>query len=345
LGEDRLLYVCLPRDYEAGSASYPVLYVFYGDQIRGYFAEAVHVVGRLSGEGSIPRMIVVGVVNVDRYRDLSPVERPGRPSGIDAFSRFFEEELVPYVDSKYRTKGYRVLMGPQAGAEFGLYVLARRQGLFSAFIIENPFHTEATHDTLIPMLDEIMDAGLQSFTFLQITSADRAGYNDMTSQLEYVRGLEEKLTEKKPHNLKLVAHYIEGSEDFLPPLRLKEGLRELFREYRFPDGRKVSGLMDITAHYSALSKQFGFEVDVPEMTLISRSVELNEGGAADSAKVVLEYLVEQNPASLGGYWQLAHLHRELGDKETAIEYYRKCLEIMPNMGPAQQWIEKLQEGQ
>jgi len=75
LDEDRALLVCLPRDYDESPMSYPVLFVLYGDQVRGYFAEAVHVVDRLSEEGSIPKMIVVGVANVDRYRDLSPVGR------------------------------------------------------------------------------------------------------------------------------------------------------------------------------------------------------------------------------------------------------------------------------
>ena len=86
-------------------------------------------------------MIIVGVANVDRYRDLSPVGRRGNPSGIEPFSRFFVEELIPYVEKEYRTKDYRVLMGPQAGAAFGLYTLAERQGLFGAFIIENPFRS------------------------------------------------------------------------------------------------------------------------------------------------------------------------------------------------------------
>jgi enterochelin esterase-like enzyme len=95
LDEDRPLLVCLPRGYDEGSISYPVLFVLYGDQVRGYFAEAVNVVDRLSEEGSMPQMIVVGVANVDRYRDLSPVGRQGRASGIGPFSRFVVEELIP----------------------------------------------------------------------------------------------------------------------------------------------------------------------------------------------------------------------------------------------------------
>lgn len=342
LDEDRLLLVCLPRDYEGSSMPYPVLFVFYGDQIRGYFAEAIHVVDRLSEEGSIPKMIVVGVANVERYRDLSPVGRRGRPSGIEPFSRFIAEELIPYVESEYRTKDYRVLMGPQAGAAFGLYILAKRQGLFNAFIIENPFRSSLVHDVLMVTMGELMEEGLPSSTFLQITCSDREGHLDKTEEIEYMRRFEKVIADARPRNLTLVTHYIDKNEDFIPPLRLKEGLSELFREYRFPGSREVRGLADITAHYAALSERLGFEVDVPEMTLVSKADELSERGASDSAMEILNYLIEVYPASANGYWRLANLHRENGNSEKAIEYYRTCLEIIPNMRPALDWIEKLE---
>jgi predicted alpha/beta superfamily hydrolase len=345
LNEDRTLLVCLPEDYKKTAASYPVLFVLYGDQIRGYFAEAVHVVDRLSGEGGIPKMIVVGVTNVDRYRDLSPVGRQGGSSGIEPFSRFVVEELIPYIESEYRTKDYRILMGPQAGAEFGLYTLAKRQGVFDAFIIENPFRSSPVHDELMAAAKEAMDKGLASSTFLQITSADRAGRMDKTGEMEYMRQFEKTIAEKHPANLTLVAHYVEKSEDFLPPLMLKEGLRRLFREYRFPDDRPVRGLADITAYYAALSERLGFEVDIPEATLAAKADDLSGKGERESAKEILDYLIEINPVSMDACWRLANLHRELGNRTLAIEYYRKCLEIMPNMRPARDWIERLEAQQ
>ena len=231
LDEDRLLLVCLPEGYGESSISYPVLYVLYGDQVRGYFAEAVHVVQRLSGEGNMPQMIVVGVANVDRYRDLSPVGRRGGPSGIEPFSRFVEEELLLFIESEYRTKDYRALVGPQAGAAFGLYTLAKRHGLFDAFIIENPFRSPPVYDLLMPMMEKIVDEGLPSYTFLQIMCSDREGYLDKAVEVEYVRRFEKMVEEGSPHNLTVVTHYVENIEDFLPPLLLKEGLRELFHEY------------------------------------------------------------------------------------------------------------------
>ncbi len=342
LDEDRLLLVCLPRDYEIASISYPVVFVLYGDHIRGYFAEAVHVVDQLSEQGSMPEAIVVGVANVDRYRDLSPVGRQGRPSGIEPFYRFFVEELIPFVQREYRTKDYRVLVGPQAGAEFGLYALAKWPGVFDAFIIENPFRFPSVYDVLMPMMEELVGKPLPFFTFLQITSADRAGNLEKTQEMEYARRFEEMYTDKLPHNLTLVAHYVENSEDFLPPLLLKEGLKGLFREYRFPESLEMPELRDIRGYYAGLSERFGFEIDVPERTLASAADKVSQKGGSDSALTILEYLVQAYPASLDGHWRLANLYRELGDVEAAIKHYRRCLEIMPNMPPARDWIERLE---
>lgn len=342
LDEDRLLLVIPPRGYDEGSNSYPVLYVLYGDHILGYLAEALHAVSRLSSEGAIPSLIVVGVANVARYRDLSPVPRRGNPSGIEPFSRFVEKELIPFVESEYRTKDYRLLVGPQAGAEFGLYTMAGRPGTFNAYLIENPFMLPPAREVLMPLIEDLMVQGLPSYTFVQMTCADRAGSRDQTESIEYARRFERMVAEKKPHNLILSARYIEDSEDFIPPLLLKEGLRELFRDYNFPDEVEVRGLGDITGYYAALSERFGFEFDVPNMTLAFEADALGERGESEAAKEILEYLIRKYPWSVDGYWRLANLHRELGNRELAIEYYRKCLEIMPNMSPAREWLERLE---
>jgi hypothetical protein len=255
------------------------------------------------------------------------------------------EELKPFIEKEYRTKDFRVLMGPQAGGAFGLYTMVKRPGLFDAFIIENPFRTASIHDVLMPMMESLMDEGLPSYTFLQIMCADREGYLDKTVEIEFVRQFEGMVAAKEPRNLTVSTHYVENIVDFIPPLLLKEGLRDLFHEYRFPDDLEVQGLADIRAHYTALSERFGYDVDVPAMTLASAADELSGKGDNDSAMEVLEYLIEVYPASLDGYWRLANLCREQGDSQTAIEYYRKCLELMPNMRPALDWIESLESQQ
>ena len=143
LNEDRTLLVNLPQGYDETTNSYLVLYILYGGQPQGYFAEAVHIVDRLNEASRIPDMIIVGVKNTDRYRDCLPINRNGEPGGADNFLKFFIEELIPFVDKSYRTKDFRILLGPQAGAAFSVYALMENPELFRVNIVTNPFWIRA----------------------------------------------------------------------------------------------------------------------------------------------------------------------------------------------------------
>lgn len=84
-------------------------------------------------------MILVGIDNIDRYRDLRPLNQDGTPAGIENYTRFLVEEVFPFVEANYRTARYRILAGPQAGAVFGLATLQSRPDLSDAFILNNQF--------------------------------------------------------------------------------------------------------------------------------------------------------------------------------------------------------------
>jgi tetratricopeptide (TPR) repeat protein len=344
LGEDRQLLVSLPEGYTSDSMSYPVVFVLYGDQVRGYFAEAVHVVDRLSEEGSIPRLIVLGVANTDRYRDLSPVARGERDSGIEPFSQFVANELIPYVESEYRTKDFRILVGPQAGAEFGMYALAHHPVLFDALIIGNPFRSLPVRDLLLEGLVSRARDGFGTPKFLQIACPDAEGGIDKAMEVGYVRDFEAQFGEPNVGGLNLVVRYVVENRDFIPSLLVKEGLRELFHDYAFPSDLEVDQLTDLGEYYSMVSAQLGFDVDIPERVLAAKSDVLSQAGSVDAAMEMLEYMLEVYPASVDGHWRLGNLCRELGERERALEHYRECVRLMPNMWPAMQWIDRLDEG-
>ena len=117
LGEERAFWVRVPNGYAPdGEARYPVLYMTDGD------AQMVHTVATvafLERSGKIPQLIVVGVGNTDRTRDLTPsratmTDRDGAPvefptsGGGGRFLEFFESELIPWVESNERTQPFRV---------------------------------------------------------------------------------------------------------------------------------------------------------------------------------------------------------------------------------------------
>jgi predicted alpha/beta superfamily hydrolase len=146
LQEDRPIIISLPIEYKEHEANYPVLYLLDG---LGNIKHQVGTVELLTESGIIPPMIIVGIESLDRARDLTPSKAgedvyagtgAGIPQsgGAPKFLQFLERELIPYVESNYRTHPYRLLEGHSFGGLFSVYTLMNKPELFNAFIIQAP---------------------------------------------------------------------------------------------------------------------------------------------------------------------------------------------------------------
>src|SRR5678816_1685967 len=71
LGEERIVLVRTPAGYESNKVSYPVLYMTDGDGHMGHTASTIEF---LTQNGRVSDLIVVGVTNTDRTRDLTPAK-------------------------------------------------------------------------------------------------------------------------------------------------------------------------------------------------------------------------------------------------------------------------------
>jgi enterochelin esterase-like enzyme len=325
LGEDRTLLINLPEGYDETVVDYPVLYVLYGGQVRGYFAESVHIVDRLQEAGLIPPLIIVGVKNVDRYRDNLPVNRYGEEGGAESFLTFFTDELIPFIDGSYRTKDFRILLGPQAGASFSLYALMERPGVFAANITTNPFWNRSVREYLLGRADTFFsrEGPLRSFFFITCNTND-----DDETTMEYLNRLVAVVDRGRRSGFTMMLNPVgeREADTFIPSPGLKEGLEAYFSDYMFPEGREVAGLDDLVEYYRRLSADYGYEVDIPAKVLIMKGDELYQGGKPEVAQGLFEYVVEHYPSNLDGYHRLAELHRSLRDYERSIEYYEDFLE-------------------
>ena len=97
LGEDRVILVRTPVGYETNKLRYPVLYMTDGDAHIGHTASTIEF---LENNGRAPDLIVVGVTNTDRTRDLTPAKSTQKNAagelqfptagGADNFLKFFE---------------------------------------------------------------------------------------------------------------------------------------------------------------------------------------------------------------------------------------------------------------
>jgi len=145
LGETRSFLVHLPEGYETSKKRYPVLYLLDGGDIKVHsgdvpaYTRAVNTLKKMA-DTKMPPLILVGVANTNRLRDMLPVKiriyLDG--GGADSFLRFLREELIPYIDSHYRTTSYRVLYGGSDSGLFTIYALLNAPDSFSAYISSSP---------------------------------------------------------------------------------------------------------------------------------------------------------------------------------------------------------------
>lgn len=135
LNETRKFIVKLPRNYNNSNKSYPVLYRLDGD--LDLFTETVGTTNRLVNmDEAIPDMIVVMIENTNRNRDMMPTNTSFFTSepGADNFKKFIEKELVPNVNSSYRTTNEKLLCGQSLSAIFTIYYFLTSPNSFNSFI-------------------------------------------------------------------------------------------------------------------------------------------------------------------------------------------------------------------
>ena len=145
IGESRLINVYTPPGYRAPLAKkYPVLYMPDGG-LDEDFPHVVNTVDSLIALGVIRPVIVVGIPNTERRRDLTGPTRFATDSAIAkhvggsfAFRRFIHDELFPVIRARYRTTDERAIVGESLAGLFIVETLLAEPALFSHYVALDP---------------------------------------------------------------------------------------------------------------------------------------------------------------------------------------------------------------
>jgi predicted alpha/beta superfamily hydrolase len=148
LGETRALNIYLPEGYQANDTTkYPVVYLLDGSADEDF----IHVVGlyqfnNFSWINRVPKSIVVGIANVDRRRDftyptsvITDKNRNKTSGHSDAFINFIQQELQPFIQTRYKGKSNNnTIIGQSLGGLLASEILLKRPTLFQQYIIISP---------------------------------------------------------------------------------------------------------------------------------------------------------------------------------------------------------------
>lgn len=323
LGEERPILVYTPDDYASSGTPYPVLYLLDGDY---HFHHATGIVDFLSKLGRIPRMIVVGIHNIDRNRDFLPTRVNDFPpiAGADKFLAFIREELVPFMDKNYRTAPYRIICGHSYGGLFGIYFLVNSPGLFQAYIIISP-SVYWDNCLLLKKTRELFKQtpGLKGFLYVTAAGGDKEAIRFATKDFA---GL---LKKEAPKGFQWHYRFMKKEDHNSTFHRVfYDALETLYAEWPLlVDQLSRMSLRDIQEHYTKLTRKYGYEIPAAKQTLDLKEYLLREKKKFEEAIEVMEFRVAAYPGSAAAHFKLGRLYEAAGKMDLAKTNYEKAVEL------------------
>ena len=243
LGEARTVFVALPASYRgSGTERYPVLYL---TDAQWNFDQARTSAQYLARNRIIPDMIVVGVVNRDRTRDLYATRAdfrngdrviPFPTSGnADRFLEFVARELIPWTEKTYRTSELRVLAGHSAGGNFALHAIRLKPELFQAVMVASPWLAWDDRKELKQLVPFVKSTQLRLravfFTWANEGAEMRADIDALTAAL----------TSRTDASLRWRSvHYPDETHDSVGIKSYYDGLRMIFAGYNYSRDAKTN---------------------------------------------------------------------------------------------------------
>ncbi|MFC2103195.1 alpha/beta hydrolase-fold protein [Bacteroidota bacterium] len=319
LNEKRNILIYTPAGYDESDIKYPTLYIT--DGVENFFI-ATAIVNFLSRSRQIPQMIVVGIPNVNRMRDLSPsvIQGTSNPGGGDNFLNFFEEELIPYINETYKTSNYRILFGHSLGGVFASYTMITKPELFNSFIAASPYMMYDNGYVIKEAESKIGD----------LSKFDRQLFITLGNEPAYHESLN-KFTSLLEDNTKTLRwdYQIFNDEDHgsIPLISILRGLKYIYSDFQLNMETAVQGMEAILDHNSLLHSKYDYSADIPEATLNNIGYRLVQNAQIDKAIEVFEYNVKLYPKSANVYDSFAEALEQSGRTQEAAENYETAVKI------------------
>ncbi|RZF57981.1 alpha/beta hydrolase [Sphingobacterium corticibacterium] len=144
VGEERTINVWTPDDYKTTSDALSVMYMADGG-VKEDFPHIANTLAKLIKEKKIKPLILVGIENTERRRDLTgftEVEKDKEIApvvgGSEKFRAFIKEELFPEINKKYRTTNEKSIIGESASGLFVMETFFLTPEMFDNYIAFDP---------------------------------------------------------------------------------------------------------------------------------------------------------------------------------------------------------------
>jgi len=325
MDEDRQVMVALPESYARTAVGYPVLYLLDGG------SHVLHGIATTrflaSARNRVPEMIVVAIPNTNRSRDLTP------GPGAVRFQQFLAQELIPWVDSTYRTVPERILTGHSLSGSFVTHTLLNRPELFDVYVaVSAPLWR---YDSLTRDMRVGLPRAAKAGAVLYLTVGEHENAQLRRGVAEFVNALKSSDSASVPRwsfvDLREQDHSSTAHRS------LYDALETHYAPFRFPffeaaaELDSLGGLKGLEAHYARFASRFGYPARPPESRILAVGrIYIAEGKHAEARQLALAHKGDYPAAAeqllnLAGY----DLMRR-GEVQRALETFRENTTLFPN---------------
>jgi len=248
--EERVIQIYTPDGYSESTQKYPVLYILDGQQ---YFLSGVGLLKSIRIPRAIPEMIVVGISDNEASRWTWFGDEK------EKFSSFLIDELIPFVNSNYRTNEERVIFGWEGAAYYASELLLKHPEAFNGAILSNGGY--ASKDML-----NAFDAN--KARYLYMANSKRDIYN-----ISYTQEFHETLKKHSPEHL-IWKYDLFNDEihESLAHLALYKGLKFYYHNYNSLVFESIQQYIDLgemdylKTYFKERGKRFGFDSSIDNST-------------------------------------------------------------------------------
>ena len=355
LGEQRKIWIHVP---DGANLKYPVVYVLDGDR---HFSSVVGMIQQLSmvnGNMMCPKMIVVGIPNTDRTRDLTPTHIDSYPPMMDSvfaktsgggekFIAFMKKELIPYIEAKYPTAPYKILIGHSFGGLAVMQTFTHHTDLFNSYICIDPsmwWDNQKLLKETQQVLAEKKFEGKSIYLGIANTMEEKMDIKkvekDTSIDSEHIRSilkLQAAFDKNKQNGLKYRGkYYPDDTHDSAPLITEYDALRFFFDF--FPLKLDTKDFADSTGtlvtkyqnHFTLLSQKMGYQIKPDEMEINYIGYDFLGRKIYKTAESFFKLNLENYPESFNVYNSYGDYFIGIGDKVNANIQFKKALSIKEN---------------
>ena len=324
LGEAREVKIQLPRSYDSGDKSYPIIVVLDGDYMFEIVAGNVEYAAYWE---DIPEAIVVGINQFDkRESDTMYSEQNSLPIETGAaFFDFIGMELMPYIEKTYRTEKFKVAVGHGITANFINYYLFKDIPLFNAYIGLSP---ELAPDMQTFLTERLPNITTKTFYYLATSNNDIKGIKANTEALNTaIKGIDNKNVLSTFDNFEGPTHYS------LPAHAIPKALESIFfvfkpiskEEYKETILKLETSPVDyLTEKYEMIEDLFGIKKPILVNDFRAIAAAINKSKKYEYFEPLGKLARKEYPNTLLGNYYLGRFYEETGATKKAMKTYQSA---------------------